>query len=196
MNTVQAIRNCFSGQLLQMDAIQINSHYSFNVSGIGFDAQVAHRFQHQNKRGVYGYVISILKELRSFKNINFSLSKTTINAAELNNKNAFILSIANSNQFGNNAVIAPNAKINDGCFDLVVVEPFNYVNLPWYAINMFAKRFNQLKKVHSFQLETCVINSPQNQWHIDGDAYFIDSPVEIKVLPLAITILVPQNKLV
>ena len=102
------------------------------------------------------------------------------------------MAIANSNQFGNNAIIAPAADISDGKFNLVIVKLFAWYLMPYYAVMMFTNKFNQIKAVVNYELAHCVIHTSTQTWHIDGEPVELYSPIEIKILPLAIQIIVPQ----
>ncbi|HAI85267.1 MAG TPA: diacylglycerol kinase, partial [Chitinophagaceae bacterium] len=44
---------------------------------------------------------------------------------------AYFISVANSNQFGNNFTIAPKASLSDGLLDIVVVQKMSKMKLPF-----------------------------------------------------------------
>lgn len=190
--TTKAIATAFSGKVIKMDVIKINENYSFNVSGIGFDAAVAHDFQHLHQRGFWGYFKLVLKQAINFKPIEIIVDL----AAEAGNKNikdkVFLMAIANSNQFGNNAIIAPTADTSDGKFNLVIVKPFAWYKMPYYAAMMFSNKFDKIKAVINYESAACTIKANTAIWHVDGEAVNMTSPVAIKILPLAIQIRVPQ----
>ncbi len=88
------------------------------LCGIGFDAQVAHEFAKQKRRGLQTYIKVALINFFKAQPYRFEirLKDKTIHTQ------AFFLSIANGNQFGNNFTIAPQASMNDGLLDLVIVK--------------------------------------------------------------------------
>jgi diacylglycerol kinase (ATP) len=190
--TIKAIENVFTGKVVAMDAIQINNHFSFNVSGVGFDAAVAHEFQHLKKRGFWGYFKLILKQVFNFKPVEISVDLPTSEGIKNIKDKVFLMAIANSNQFGNNAIIAPKANASDGIINMVIVKPFPWLFMPYYAAMMFAGKFDKLGKVINFELASCTVQTTSSKWHIDGEPVDLTSPIEINILPLAIKIIVPQ----
>jgi YegS/Rv2252/BmrU family lipid kinase len=189
---IKAIENAFTGKTTAMDVIQINNHFSFNVSGVGFDAAVAHDFQHLSKRGFWGYFKLVLKQAFNFKPVEISVDLPSSEGVKNIKDKVFLMAIANSNQFGNNAIIAPAADTSDGKFNLVIVKPFPWFMMPYYACMMFANRFDKIKAVINYESAHCVIHASTKIWHVDGEPIDLSSPIEIKILPLAIKIIVPQ----
>jgi diacylglycerol kinase (ATP) len=190
--TIKAIENVFTGKVIAMDAIQINNHFSFNVSGVGFDAAVAHEFQHLPKRGFWGYFKLVLKQAFNFIPVEISVDLHTSEGIKNIKEKVFLMAVANSNQFGNNAIIAPAANTSDGKFNLVIVKPFLWYLMPYYAAMMFANQFDKIKAVLNYESAGCTLRSSTNTWHVDGEPVILESPIEIKILPLAIQLIVPQ----
>ena len=52
----KAIENIFTGKASFINGFYINDHFSCMLCGIGFDAQVAHEFAEQPKRGLKTYI--------------------------------------------------------------------------------------------------------------------------------------------
>ena len=192
LSTTKAIELVFTGKFKAMDVIQINNHYSFNVSGIGFDSAVAHQFQHLDKRGFWGYFKVVMKQVFQFKPVEITIELLTKEGFKNIKCPAFLLAVANSNQFGNNAIIAPSADARDGKFNIVIVKPFSWIKMPYYAFMMFANKFDKIGAVLNYEATQCVIHTSAKEWHIDGEPLVLDTPIEIKILPLAIKIIVPQ----
>ena len=88
------------------------------LCGIGFDAKVAHEFAQQPKRGLKTYASLVSKNFFSISPYPFTIES---NGIEFSTE-AFFISIANSNQFGNNFTIAPKAFSADGLLDIVIVK--------------------------------------------------------------------------
>ncbi|HRG58033.1 MAG TPA: YegS/Rv2252/BmrU family lipid kinase [Bacteroidia bacterium] len=187
-----AIEVALTGKATAMDVIKLNDFLSFNVSGIGFDSAVAHEFQHLQKRGFWGYFKLVLKQAFHFKPIEVNIDLFNGEHQKKLKDKLFLLAIANSNQFGNNAIIAPAADTSDGKFNLVLVKPFSFLFMPYYATMMFLNKFDKIGNVLSFESNFCIVNSENLAWHIDGEPVHLASPIEIKILPLAIQIIIPQ----
>lgn len=192
LKTIHAIETAFTGEVRGLDVIKMNELYSFNVSGVGFDSAVAHQFQHLHKRGFWGYFKLVIKQAFNFKPIDIIVDLSTDGEFKRVKDRVFILAIANSNQFGNNAIIAPTADAADGKFNLVLVKPFSLLKMPYYAFMMFTNRFHKIKAVVNIEAAQCIIHAAIKEWHVDGEPVVFEDQVEIKILPLAIQLIVPK----
>jgi len=65
----------------------------------------------------------------------------------------FVLTIANTRQFGNNAFIAPLARPNDGIIDIVLIKPFPKILGSLFIIRLFTKNINRSKYVRHIQTD-------------------------------------------
>src|SRR6476469_1537580 len=127
---VKALKIVFKGQSKLTDGFTINKRFACMLVGLGFDAQVAHDFADAPKRGLTTYVKKTLQNF--FTSTAYSF---VINTAEKEIKTeAFFISVANSNQFGNNFTIAPKASLTDGLLDVVIVTKQNKLNLVWQTL--------------------------------------------------------------
>jgi YegS/Rv2252/BmrU family lipid kinase len=103
-----------------IDVGELGGRLFVNVAGVGIDAHVAWEFDqaHNVKRGLAGYVRIGVRALLSYKAATYTIS------AEGAHKivRAVLVVVANGVQYGNGARIAPDARVDDGQLDLVVVE--------------------------------------------------------------------------
>ena len=114
----RAIADALAAEPRLMDAGEIEGRYFVNTAGIGFDAHIASRFATATRRGFLGYAGITARALTSYVPQTYRISSggTRIDAR------AVLVTIANSAQFGNGALIAPGARVDDGELDLVVVQ--------------------------------------------------------------------------
>jgi diacylglycerol kinase (ATP) len=128
--TGKALDIIFKGNASMIDGFYINNQFSCMLCGIGFDAKVAHEFAKQKRRGLQSYIKVSL--------INFFAAQPypfNIHTAEKTfSTEAFFISIANSNQFGNNFTIAPAASLTDGLLDIVIVKKMSKIMLPFSVL--------------------------------------------------------------
>lgn len=170
----KALDVVFTGHSSPVDGFFINNRFSCMLCGLGFDAKVAHDFADQPKRGLITYVKMVLKNYFFAKAHPFELS-----VAGQNFKiDAYFISIANSNQFGNNFTIAPKASLNDGLLDIVIATDQKKLSLLLETIKQIRGK-NPLqtatiaankKGVIYFQADRLMISNPSfAPLHIDGD---------------------------
>jgi YegS/Rv2252/BmrU family lipid kinase len=170
----KALDIIFKNNASAIDGFYINERFSCMLCGLGFDAKVAYDFAQQSKRGLITYIKLAVKNFFSAKTYPFEIQL----AGQSFNINAFFISIANSNQFGNNFTIAPKASLSDGLLDIVIVTKQNKLSLllrilkqvrglnPLQGGDLIANK----KRVIYFQTEKLtIINSSKAPLHIDGD---------------------------
>ncbi len=192
----RALDVIFQGKASAVDGFYINGRFSCMLCGVGFDAQVAHDFALQKRRGLQTYIK--VSALNYFKATCYPF---TIKAADLNiDTDAYFVCIANSNQFGNNFIIAPKASLNDGLLDIVIVKKMSKLMMP-FSIISHATGFNGLQQLSGevgnsniiyFQTDELTISNPGlAPLHIDGDPIATSEQFHIKVIKGALNLLQP-----
>jgi len=170
----KALAIIFSGQPSAIDGFTVNNQFACMLCGLGFDAKVAHDFAQQPKRGLATYVKQVVKNFFTAKPYLFQL---TIHQQKLEVE-AFFISIANSNQFGNNFTIAPEASLTDGLLDIVIVTNQSKLSVLLQTLkqvrgkNKLQADFaaDKTKGVIYFQTDKLTIkNLSQAPLHVDGD---------------------------
>jgi YegS/Rv2252/BmrU family lipid kinase len=169
-----ALSTIFTGKANPVDAFYINDQYSCMLSGLGFDAQVAHRFAAKSTRGLFTYTQESL--IQFFKAHPYQFEVIIDGFSFFTD--AFAISIANSNQFGNNVTIAPKAHLNDGLVDVVIIQKMNKAKIPFALLQQIRgnnklqeimENFNN-KNVIYFQTSSLKIkNLKLAPLHIDGE---------------------------
>lgn len=195
----KALQVIIDGNTMLVDAFTINDKFSCMLSGLGFDAQVAHNFARKAKRGLFNYTKESLLHFFKAQPYGFEIKLPEFSFFT----DAFLISICNSNQFGNNVTIAPQAKLNDGLLDVIVVQKMHKVKLPYAIIKQLSgnNKMQQLvedmehKNIVYFQTPSLEINNTQlAPLHIDGEAVATDQRISIKVLPNYFTLFVPASR--
>jgi len=184
----EALQLVNSGKQDTIDTIRINDQFCIGTIGIGFDAHIAHLFAKSKKRGYSSYVKLVLSEFYKYKSPDFHIRIDGIQF----HKKCFLLTFANSSQFGNNAVIAPFADVQDGIMDVSIVKKFPLWHAP-ALIYMLMK--NSLHLSNHFEMlqgrEIQVENSGTLQGHIDGEPVEFTSNLLIRIYPRSLNVLVP-----
>jgi diacylglycerol kinase (ATP) len=194
--TALALEVIFKGKSAYIDAFYINNYFSCMLCGIGFDAQVAHDFALQEQRGLTTYIKQSIKNFFKASPYVFDI----ILKGEPFTTEAFFISIANSNQFGNNFTIAPKASLNDGLLDIIIVKKMSKVRLVWAVLKQI--RSGEVAKhdalnaydneVLYFQTdELTILNPLLAPLHIDGDPAKTETSLNIKILPAAFKLIQP-----
>ena len=195
----RALQVIVEGNTMPVDAFTINDTFSCMLSGLGFDAQVAHNFARKAKRGLFNYTKESLLHFFKAQPYGFELKLPEFSFFT----DAFLISIANSNQFGNNVTISPQAKLNDGLLDVIVVQKMHKVKLPYAILKQLSgnNKMQQLvedmehKNIVYFQTPSLEISNIQlAPLHIDGEAVASAQHLSVKVLPNYFTLFVPASR--
>jgi diacylglycerol kinase (ATP) len=180
----KALEIIFSGKPVLTDGFLVNGQFACMLAGLGFDAKVAHDFINQPKRGLLTYIRLSLKNFFSMRPHKFGLQIDDLNFES----DAYFISIANSNQFGNNFTIAPKASLSDGLLDVIIVTDQNKISFVLQTLKQLAglnKPVNlslvqKKKDILYFQTEKLNITNPSLALlHIDGEP--AETPEKIKI---------------
>jgi diacylglycerol kinase (ATP) len=188
----------FKGNAYPVDAFHINEKFSCALCGIGFDAEVAHEFAKQKTRGLQTYLrISTMKFFRS-KPYPFEIKVDD----RVIKTDAYFISIANSNQFGNNVTIAPKASMSDGLLDIVIVKKMNKMILPFSVLLQVAGNNRLMQGIEYFeekniiyvQTDKIIIRNPAHApMHIDGEPTDTSAEFKIRIIPNCFNLIQPQQ---
>ncbi len=180
----RALDVIFSGKSAATDGFSLNGRFACMLCGLGFDAKVAHDFAQQPKRGLATYVKKVVRNFLSAKVYSFELKV----ADKTFTTEAYFISVANSNQFGNNFKIAPRASLSDGLLDIVIVTRQNKLSWLLQTLKQVSGR-NKLqpeamadkkKAVLYFQTRRLFIkNLSAAPLHIDGEP--AETPAELNI---------------
>lgn len=173
---------------ISMDTMIVNDHRAVNVAGIGFDAHVAGLFGKNGKRGLSEYARLVMKEYRGFKEFEAKLSMD----GKPTEHNAFVVALANSSQFGNNARIAPHASVCDGVMDVCFIRKIPLIEAVGFTAKLFMgkvhkSRFVTMVKASQFSIE---VSLPM-PYHIDGEPFPPTKSFEVRMEPGSLKVMVP-----
>ena len=195
LNVNSLLSDVRKAETMSIDIIEVNDKMCLNVAGIGLDSFVAHSFNNLRLRGIIPYIWLSLKTFAQLRPFHVKIS---CEGKELVNEELFVVTIANTRQFGNNAFIAPDARPNDGIIDLVLIKPFPKILSPSFVIRLFTKRINRSKYVNHIRTEKeIVIETHENRMHIDGEPVSSDGKVHVRIKREVLKVLkTPRNKFI
>ena len=186
VGTEKALQTIEQGECKRMDTAEINGRPFFSVCGVGFDAVVSERFANHGKRGLANYIKLGLDTLRSYKPESYSVE---IDGERIETK-ALIITIGNSDQWGNNAKIAPLADCCDGILDITIVEKFSVLEMPILALRLMTGTLQRSRKVHCYKGKSIrITRQSEGVAHADGDWFMESATLNIKILPSTLKVI-------
>ena len=188
MEADAALKIIESGNCRAIDVLRVNDKLCVNVFGIGFDAHVANLFSKSKKRGYATYVKLVLREFSRLQPLELFINA---DGKEITLK-SFMLTLANGSQFGNNAMIAPQADITDGMMDVCSMKKFPFYVAPSLIYLLMKNRINRSRFYSMFRAREVYIRSEKNiVAHLDGEITEFGKTVHAVVQPRALKIIIP-----
>ena len=183
-----AFRTLVEGRIREIDTGLVNGIPFFNAMGLGFDAEIADRFNHLTRRGLPSYVRTTLGTLFRYRAETCHIQ----NGVASLETTAFLLTIANSDQYGNDCFIAPGASVDDGLLDLTVIKRANLFNAAPLAVRLFRKTIDGSRSVARLRgAHFTITRRAPGLIHTDGETHRTAATLEISVLPRSLRIMVP-----
>ena len=187
-NYKKAIQVINKGNIRKIDTATVNEKVFLSVAGIGYDAFVAKKFAKAPKRGFISYFRIVSSEYPGYKPKKYEIE---IDGQKIIRR-ALLVTFANSNQFGNNTSIDPEASIDDGYIDVCIVRRIPLLLLPLYVPFLFTRTFHKTQYIEIFKArEVKILRKKGKTIHFDGDPFKMDKALEMKINPLSLKIIVP-----
>ena len=180
----KAIQFAMNQPTVKIDVCFLNEIPFFCTAGVGFDAEVAHEFSKQPSRGLKTYAKMALKSFRTFKSESYLFDNQE-------DKTAFAITFANATQYGNNAMISPKSKIDDGLIERVVLKPFPFGAAPIIGVRLFRgtlpnSRYIEMKSAELFSLKS----DKDFLVHYDGEPMQLNtSEIRISILKQSLNVI-------
>ncbi len=186
MDIKKAIQLINAYNVETIDCAKLNGKFFFNMAGMGFDAHISAAFANDKTRGLQGYVKMIVKEISSYQPQTYQIEIDGVSYT----RDAFVISIANSSQYGNNVFISPASSTTDGLLDVCIIKKFPLYKIPVLVYQMLSAKTHRSTMVEIIRGKHIVINrNKEDAIHLDGESFFMDKEIIIEVLPLALNII-------
>lgn len=187
LNIKKAIETIKQLKKTTIDVVKINEGYFLGTAGTGFDARIGWLFSQSKKRGFWTYFKITVKEYFNYSEGDYDI---TIDGKKFITK-ALLVTFANSNQYGNNAFISPNSKLDDGLIRIMILKKFPLIYSLNFAYKLFTKKITTFKYIKELKGTNISIFPPMKELHIDGEPALTEKGVKLTIQPLALKIIVP-----
>lgn len=195
----QALTIAATGATRRIDAGDLNGALFFNVAGIGLDARIAGRLATKgHRRGLMGYVLATVAELRSYETCAYSISNVVdadgrAIASGIVDRPAMFIALANSRQYGSGAQIAPKALLDDGLMEMVIVEPMSSLQIARQLPAFFGGRLQDGPGIVMRSAAAMEISCAREiAFHVDGEPRTATGPIRMRTLRGALLVRTPQ----
>ena len=188
--TARALAILESGRARQIDTGLADGHPFFTAAGIGFEAEIAQRFNRLQRRGFARYLTTSAKAFHRWKPLEYQIA----HEGRSEQVRAFTLTVTNANQYGNNARIAPDARVDDGQLDLCTVPPVSFWNVLPLAAHLFHGTIGRVPGVSIRRSDRFVVErEAPGLLHTDGELHDAGTRIEFSIRPSSLRIMVPAE---
>ena len=160
--------------------------------GIGFDAAVTRGVEEQREMkrrlGPLSFIVAGTREALSFRG-----TRTKLWAGDKRIRKRVILALAcNIQMYSAFIRIAPNAQVDDGLFDLIVLKGTGVFATAWHIIKIVFGWHLGDPQTDTFRVPTVKIAAKNMPVHVDAEPIGF-SPIEIRMRARALKVLVPRT---
>jgi diacylglycerol kinase (ATP) len=188
MHPREAMRVLATGRVRTIDSGLANGHRFFTAMGVGFDAEITRRFNLMPTRGLRQYVKTGVSAFLGYKPEEYSVSAGN----DERHMRAFLISVANSDQLGNNAIIAPGARADDGMLDLVALMPRGIFSAAAMGVRLFTRTIDRAAGVTRITGPRFEIRREgDGVIHVDGETRTTGPLIEVEVQPASLRVIAP-----
>ncbi len=193
MNAEKALDAVSNGVIDLVDYGTVNEQPFFCTCGVGFDAQVSYKFANEDTRGLVTYIKTTISEYFRYRAQHYRI---TIDGDTIDEK-AFVIACCNAAQYGNNALVAPRASMQDGKIDITVIHSFNLGEAALLSARLFTSNIDRDRHVSIYRGRDILIErDDEDVMHIDGDPVMMPELLHIVCHPSAMRVVVPASNAV
>lgn len=168
-----------------IDGALINGIPFFCTAGVGFDALIADKFAASTTRGFATYFQTSVREFFSYKPNEYVI---TVDGQSLHTK-AFLITVANAGQWGNDVYISPEASLTDGILHVSILKPFGLSALASIGWKLFRKKIHTSPHLISLNGKTIEITfEGELPVHYDGEPLKANGRLHIEIRPDALNV--------
>ena len=162
----------------------------FCTFGVGFDARVSEAFARQPKRGKFTYLKSTFQTFASFVPEEYIITANGIVVSE----RALLVAVCNASQYGNNAYIAPGAKIAAGLLDVPIIHAGSPLSTARVGFDLLAGNLGKNLQIHTFRTPSLSIRRKgRDVAHVDGEPIYLPELINIECHPSAVNVFATAN---
>jgi diacylglycerol kinase (ATP) len=167
-------------ETVSMDGVMIGDHLCLHLADFGFNANLVHRFEEGDSRGMVAYIKSSLAEIFSTQLSQFVLEYD----GERTEIEAHMLVIANGDRYGTGAVINPEGELSDGWFEVIAVQVLDAEDLIRLSMGLISGEKIEGKSFRTWTLKSCKIrNLSGAKFQIDGELMGTPSEITVGIEP-------------
>ena len=186
----KAIEMLNHSEPISVDYGLANNRLFVSTCGTGFDAVVADNFAGSNKRGFMTYLQNTIKQAFSYHPETYHIVGDGIDVTH----KAFLVTFANANQWGYEALIAPKASVQDGKMDIMLMSSHAILGSAALALRLFAGSIDNSYFMDTIRAREITLEREMvAPFHIDGDPVEMEKDIHIRIIEDGLKVLVEKR---
>ena len=186
----RAIEMLNRSEPISVDYGLANGKLFVSTCGTGFEALIADHFAGSNKRGFATYLQNVLKDVFSYHPQTYHIVGDGLDVTH----KAFLITFANANQWGYEALIAPKASIQDGKMDIMLMSSRALLGSAGLALRLFAGSIDDSHFMDTIRArEVTLERETAAPFHLDGDPVEMEKDIHIKIVADGLKVLVEKR---
>lgn len=184
----EALEILLQGRKKTIDLGKANERFFHNGVGIGFDAWVVHTSLGVKRlRGNAIYLYSVLSTLKNYQPVPLELSFN----GSVKVDDYFMVSVGNGVSMGGGFYLTPDAEINDGLFDLCLIQNMPVVSILKNLIKVYSGKHKDDPRVEMHRTDRLTITGRQPfAVHVDGELLSLKvEKLEIEIIPRGLEVI-------
>lgn len=186
----KAIEMLNHSEPISVDYGLANGKLFVSTCGTGFDALIADHFAGSSKRGFATYLQNILKDAFSYSPQTYHIVGDGLDVTH----KAFLITFANANQWGYEALIAPKASIQDGKMDIMMMSSHALLGSAALALRLFAGSIDDSHFMDTLRAKEITLErESEAPFHLDGDPVPMEKDIHIKIVADGLRVLAEKR---
>ena len=180
----------FDPRVIKIDTLEANERFFMHICDVGFNAHIVRLFNKSKRRGLLSYIRFTIKEFFKYKTFHYIITtdKGTFRGY------AFMITTANSNQFGSNLTINPEGKYDDGEFEVIIIKRFPRKRILSIMYRLITKKINFSPYTTTLKCKEAEIKTKKRKTlQFDGEIYGRVTKINIKINHHGLKVIVPEN---
>ncbi|AKD04420.1 diacylglycerol kinase family protein [Pontibacter korlensis] len=187
-DTEEALQLIHTNVIRNIDTITLNGKPSIHLSDLGFNAWVVKQFCEGDTRGPGAYAWIALQEYLGYEPKNYRI----VTDADTFEGKAFMVTVANANAWGSNASINPDGILNDGKFEICLIEPFPRTASIGILYKLYTDSIDTSVYTRILKCKRATIyNFNREVMHIDGEPVETAEVIEVEMHPKSLKVILP-----
>lgn len=188
LDVAQAFSVAIQGSSRAIDVAYLAGRHFLNVAGIGFDAVVGRAFNTRRRGGAFGYAELGFRTVWSYRPVHYRLQLER----EVDEGRRFLVAFGNGRQYGNGLLLAPDADLEDGWLEVVIVDDGSPLRQLWRARRLAFGPRRPAQGVRRLRVRDASVTGDTLICHVDGETFEEYGTVGVAVRPKALWVRKPS----